>query len=224
MPVFYFKLKKLLLPLIESIMKKIGFFLLLIGLSFAATTGYAQAKQKETKKSEKKKAEEEVKPVGEEKIEEIIEDQAISTRPGSREMGYPVKNYDTTGVPNDAVSVEMYRLVDEMKLVDMAMQTAKDAVVAAKTANQNMTPELLKFYDRFTESLNGPEVRAFYRTLFVKLYRKYYTVEEMKEVQKFYQTAVGKKTLKVMSPLMQESMQEGGNSGRTWRKRFIMTL
>jgi len=45
----------------------------------------------------------------------------------------------------------------------------------------------------------------------IKIYKKYYTLEEIKELQKFYQTPVGKKTIKVLPSIMQESRMIGYN-------------
>ncbi|MBN2121326.1 MAG: DUF2059 domain-containing protein [Candidatus Omnitrophica bacterium] len=55
-----------------------------------------------------------------------------------------------------------------------------------------------------------------YVGLTTKLYHKYYTHKDIKEIIKFYQSEVGKKVIKVTPALLQESMVVG----QIWGKRL----
>jgi hypothetical protein len=57
-----------------------------------------------------------------------------------------------------------------------------------------------------------------------KIYDKYYTHDEIKELLKFYNTPVGKKTIKVLPQLMQESMQAGQKWGQSMGPAIVEKL
>lgn len=164
----------------------------------------------------------------EEKIEEIIEDVAISTKKvdttgnGNYRVSLPVKKYDTTLAPNDALTAELTQLVDETQMLDITTKAAQQML--SKSQEQNNSPEMKEFFTRFSNFLGSKDVKDFYRNLFIKIYRKYYTLEETKELRKFYQTALGKKSLRLMNTVMEEAMAEGRYFGEYWGERIFIEI
>ena len=75
----------------------------------------------------------------------------------------------------------------------------------------------IQAFDQMLETfrLNAPEVYDFFRSeikfediienVYVHLYSKYFTDDEIKELIKFYNTEVGKKIVRVLPQLFQES-------------------
>jgi len=205
----------------------IRFLSILIAISFlmhpAKLTAQASpGKQKKT--AAKKQVNEQ-----EEKLEEIREDRAISNsatdtavRINTYGINEPVKKYDTTLAPNDALTTELHRLFDEIKLINITLETARQMI--AKTVEQNRNPELSDFYARFSAFLSGSEASEFYRNLFTKIYRKHYTLDEVLELKKFYQTNIGKKTMTLMNQIMEEAMSEGGKFGEYWAEKIYLDM
>ena len=205
-------------------MTRIIFLLLMTFCSVSSLQLCAQSNSKQEKKSISKKQVNNQ----EEKIEEIREDRAISTgnidkiedvvyRPAA-----PVKNYDTTMAPNDLVTSELHGLIDEMGLVDIAIQAAQDMI--AQSTSTATAPETIDYLDRFSASLTAPEVKAYYRNLFTKVYRKHFSIDEIKDLQQFYRTSTGKKTLRIMNGLMQETAAEASKFGEYWAEKILYDI
>ncbi len=73
----------------------------------------------------------------------------------------------------------------------------KTLITDAKSATQ-------KFQNRLFEKL---EYSSMMEEIMTTVYDKYYTLEELNDLIAFYRTSTGQKSLKVMQPLMLETMQ-----------------
>lgn len=109
-----------------------------------------------------------------------------------------------------------------MGLVDIAIQTAQDMII--QSSSKATAPETVAYLDRFSGSLDEPEVKAYYRNLFTKIYRKYYNLNEVKDLQQFYRTSTGKKTLRIMNGMMQESAAEASKFGEYWAEKVLYDI
>ena len=203
-------------------MIKASYTILLFVFCFSVSDICAQASGKGKQKKAKsiKNAPEE-----EEKIEEIVEDQAISTKTvntGIYPIPDPIKKFDTTLAPNDALTAELQKLVDDSKMVNIALEAS--ATLITNNLRGNISPEMEEFYKRFQAFIKTEEVTRFYNNLFIKIYRKYYTIEEVRELRKFYQTEVGKKSIQLMNTVMQESMEEGEKFGEYWGQKVFIDM
>jgi uncharacterized protein len=58
----------------------------------------------------------------------------------------------------------------------------------------------------------------------VPIYAKYLTVEEMQQMQAFYESAIGQKVLQVLPAIMQESLAVGQQWGREVGERVLKRL
>lgn len=63
---------------------------------------------------------------------------------------------------------------------------------------------LKRFQDRLMQKLN---YNALINEVAYNVYDKYYTLEEIKDLNAFYKTPTGQKSLKVMTPIMSDTMQ-----------------
>lgn len=80
-----------------------------------------------------------------------------------------------------------------------------------KASNPNMPERAFVIVGEEVDRLLKQEAGALMEVI-IPLYDKYFTEAELKEMIKFYQTPVGKKTIQVMPQLLQESMAVG----QTW--------
>ena len=92
-------------------------------------------------------------------------------------------------------------------------QQMSDAVViqmseALKASRPDLPPEL---FDAMRDEVNGviEENLAAFSELVIPLYHKHLTHEEIKGLLHFYKSDLGRRTIKVMPTLMQESMSLG---------------
>jgi len=76
---------------------------------------------------------------------------------------------------------------------------------------QKMLPDVPREY---WEKMKGKIRVGDFVELIIPIYDKYYTHEEIKELIRFYDTDVGKKTIQIMPQMTQESMQAGQEWGR----------
>jgi hypothetical protein len=204
---------------------KIGF--LLCFLLMGTTQLSAQSTEKETKKSSKKK-QATVKEEEEEKIEEIKEyrevnvESATVTEAPPQFFKPPARNYDTSSVPQDKLTDELDKLILEMKMVEIAIMTTRELI--SKSATSNQAAQMAQFYKEYSAALDDPETRSFYRNLYIRIYRRHFTLEEVKELSKFYQSRVGQKSLRVVNPIMQEAMDEGSKFGAYLAEKVLYEM
>ncbi|MBY0314948.1 MAG: DUF2059 domain-containing protein [Bdellovibrionales bacterium] len=93
----------------------------------------------------------------------------------------------------------------------VAMQCESNPVL------QKIRPELTKFYmDNVGWKQLEPEMK--------KLYKKYFTEAEVSEINKFYQTPVGKKALLQMPTLFSEGMKLGQAKVSAKMPEFIKSV
>jgi len=77
-----------------------------------------------------------------------------------------------------------------------------------------------KFWDDFMREIKPEDLDA----LIIPIYDKYYTEEEIKQLIKFYNSPIGKKSIDKMPAIMQESMEVGQNWGREVADKVIAQL
>ena len=69
------------------------------------------------------------------------------------------------------------------------------------------------FFDEFLKEIKSPRVYTLFENIFVKIYRKHFTLEEAKQLSQLYSAPLGKKTIRVTPLTMQESQVECGKLG-----------
>jgi len=94
------------------------------------------------------------------------------------------------------------------EILQRNIQTTLLPAIQADLAKQNAKfkceDDLARNYQAFIQDLvSSSKLEA----QIIELYARHFTEEELKQTMAFYQTPVGKKTIKLMPSLMQESMQ-----------------
>lgn len=124
----------------------------------------------------------------------------------------PVAAFDSSLAPNDELTREIKRMLKLSDAVNMGLSTAESIIKQQKQGNEN--EELEAFYKAFLKEIKSPRVYTLFENIFVKIYRKHFTLEEAKELSKFYSTPLGKKTIQLTPLTMQESQAECGKLGQ----------
>lgn len=124
----------------------------------------------------------------------------------------PVAQFDSSLAPNDELTREIKRMLKLSDAVNMGLLTAESMIQQQKAANDN--EELNEFFTAFLKEIKSPRVYTLFENIFVKIYRKHFTLEEAKELSKFYSTPLGKKTIQLTPLTMQESQAECGKLGQ----------
>jgi uncharacterized protein len=122
-----------------------------------------------------------------------------------------------------AVEISKEKQVDIEKLLEITGSLAigkqmSDMVVTQMTqAIKKIRPDLpSELFDVLREEVIGviEESLPVYVSTIIPLYHKHYTHDEIKELIRFYHTDLGKKAIRIMPTLMQESMSLGQQWGQ----------
>jgi hypothetical protein len=108
------------------------------------------------------------------------------------------------------MSAEKRAAIDELlRLTGMEamMGQMKNQMVAAMKPQMGQVPP--EFWDKFVAKLDVSEVLA----KVILIYDKYYTLEDIRAVNAFYSSEVGRKILSTLPQVMQESMRAGQEWG-----------
>src|SRR5262249_13525167 len=85
--------------------------------------------------------------------------------------------------------------------------------ILSRAARDN--EQVRKILDRFSE-ISGEEFKKMdFMTIYLELYDKYFTNDEIKGLIEFYESPVGKKAIEVLPAITQEAMQRGMQVGNT---------
>jgi uncharacterized protein len=108
------------------------------------------------------------------------------------------------------MSAEKRAAIDELlRLTGMEalMGQMKNQMVAAMKPQMGQVPP--EFWDKFVAKLDVSEVLG----KVILIYDKYYTLEDIRAVNAFYSSEVGRKILSTLPQVMQESMRAGQEWG-----------
>ncbi len=138
-----------------------------------------------------------------------------------------------------AVAQTMNQTIHKVDIVANVQETEKInnikkllEVTGSKQISQQITSQMLnsmksnlpqvpqKFWDSFQNEINYDEIIE----QIIPIYSKYFTNEEIKGMLDFYETPLGRKTIRVMPQVMQESMQIGQAYGRKVAEKIISKL
>lgn len=124
----------------------------------------------------------------------------------------PAVQFDSSLAPNDELTREIKRMLQMSNAVNIGLSTAEKLIQQQKESNSSA--EMDVFFDAFLKEIKSPRVYTLFENIFVKIYRKHFTLEEAKELSKFYSTPLGKKTIRVTPLTFQESQEECGKLGQ----------
>jgi len=109
---------------------------------------------------------------------------------------------------------KMLELTGTMKLMN---QVLDQMITAFRAKNSSVSGE---FWDRFEKEINTEDLID----KMIPLYDKYYSLEDLKAVNTFYQTPAGQRVLAATPQIMHESMQIGQEWGRGVGMKIAMEL
>jgi len=122
----------------------------------------------------------------------------------------------------DALTVEkktdIERLLEMTGALALAQQMSNAVVVqmtqALERARPDIPPSVLNVLPVEVDAVVKANIGSF-KELVIPIYHKHFTGPEIKEMIRFYSTDLGKKTIRVMPMLVNESMQAGQKWGQS---------
>jgi len=119
---------------------------------------------------------------------------------------------DTSAAPNDELTIEIRKMMNQTKGIEMGVQQGLMAMEEMKKSPASELPE--EFYEKFRAELTSDSFKRILENYLINIYRKYLTVEDVKAITAFYETEAGKKAIEVMPKIMSESIQGGSMLGQ----------
>jgi hypothetical protein len=124
------------------------------------------------------------------------------------------------------LGISTFAQTSEAKIKELIILTGGDKL-ASQEVKQNIKkyqkayPGVSnKFWDQFLKEMS-PEKFA---DLYAPIYSNYYTDSEIDDLIKFYNTAVGKKMMKVTPLILKESSEAGEKMGKETSARLIKKM
>ncbi|MCK5771482.1 DUF2059 domain-containing protein [Algiphilus sp.] len=112
---------------------------------------------------------------------------------------------------------ELVRKTGAVQLGEMFSQMMTQQMAQAlRQARPDVPPEAFQILEDEANAVVREELLegdSFYKLMY-PIYDRYFTLGELEELSAFYDTEVGKKTVRVMPQVVQESMQAGQSWGR----------
>src|SRR5262245_24287155 len=105
-------------------------------------------------------------------------------------------------------------------VLDQYLQAMKPILAQASLNDE----EVRKRLDRFSEIMSDEFKQVNLSTMYVELYDKYFTSDEIKGLIQFYESPIGKKYIEVLPAITQESMKRGMEVGSTVGQRAFERL
>jgi len=105
-------------------------------------------------------------------------------------------------------------------MFDQYLQAMKPILAQASLKDE----EVRKRLDRFSEIMSEEFNQVNFNTMYIDLYDKYFTNEEIKGLIQFYESPVGKKAVEVLPAITQESMKRGMEVARTVGQKALERL
>lgn len=191
-------------------MKKVLAFLIM--MLFCSGLLMAQ-KTKNQKKAKHNKEEVELPPPPMEELR-VGEIDSSSVPVGVRNEGFTKEDFffnsiDSTPPANDSLTAGIREYLDVTGAINLGGQFAK---AIYKGGEDDVLPP--EFYNRLIEEFTTGESKKYFEYYLIKIYRKHFTLDIIKELIKFYSSDAGKKTLALMPVIIAESQEMGAGFGR----------
>ena len=116
-----------------------------------------------------------------------------------------------------AKAAEIRKLLELSGTVKITRQVMDQMISNFRTQNSTISNE---FWDRFEKEVNLDELID----KLVPVYAKYYSLDDLKTLNAFYETPAGQRLLAMTPVVMRESMQIGQDWGRNIARRLMAEL
>ncbi|MFL6436340.1 MAG: DUF2059 domain-containing protein [Terriglobales bacterium] len=117
----------------------------------------------------------------------------------------------------DAKRAEIRKLIELTGAANVSADALRQ-IIAPLRSGFPQVPDA--FWDSFVKEVRSDELID----LVVPIYDKYYTLEEIRDLTRFYQSPVGQKTIKVLPKLSAEAIDAGQEWGRLVADRAMRKL
>lgn len=134
----------------------------------------------------------------------------------------PLPDIDTTAAPDDELTREIKKMLVMTNAQGAATQAMKTALeIQRKNVGATLPAE---FYDRFNQVIDNGEISHLLELVAIKIYREKFTVDDIKEINKFYETAAGKKLAAELPFITSKSQEEGMKIGQYMALKIVRDL
>jgi uncharacterized protein len=144
-----------------------------------------------------------------------------STAPATSTPAAPNSSPSAVGATSQTIDpakeAEIRKLLELTGTVKMTRQVMAQMISNFRMQNSGVSSE---FWDRFEKEMNLQELVD----KMVPIYAKYYSLDDLKAVNAFYETPAGQRVLAATPQIMQESMQIGQDWGREVVNRLLIEL
>ncbi|WP_207512390.1 DUF2059 domain-containing protein [Longitalea luteola] len=123
----------------------------------------------------------------------------------------PLPDIDTVAAPNDDLTKEIKKLLLVSNALGNANMVGRNFIETQRKSNSGLPDE---FFERILQKFDNGTVSGFTENVIIKLYRQKFTLEEIREALKFYETPLGKKIAVELGPIMTKAGTEGEKFGR----------
>jgi hypothetical protein len=106
-----------------------------------------------------------------------------------------------------AKEAEIRKLLDTIGTVKLTNQIMEQMISNFRSRNNGVSKE---FWDRFEQKMNAQDLVG----KIVPIYAKYYTMDDLKAINAFYQTPAGQKVIASTPQIMHDSMLVGQEWGK----------
>ena len=124
---------------------------------------------------------------------------------------------DSAKQQQDAKRAEIRKLIELTGAANVSADAMRQIIAPIRTSYPDV-PDA--FWDTFLKEVHSDELID----LVVPIYDHYYTLDEIHELTRFYQSPVGQKTIKVLPQLSSEAINAGQQWGQTITDRAMRKL
>jgi uncharacterized protein len=158
---------------------------------------------------------EEIAPPAIEQLETV--DTSVSVSPALP----PLPEIDTIPPPNDELTKEIKKLLQVTNGINTSKTVMRGAIESQRKMNSGLPDE---FYVRMLAAVENGQVSGYIEHVIVKIYRQKFTVEEVREVIKFYDSPIGKKMAAESATIADSARIEGEKVGQYVAIKIIEEL
>ena len=118
----------------------------------------------------------------------------------------------------EAKRQEITKLLETTQVLALSQQMASSFVSQVTGGIRLQRPDIPQTALDFLPAVVGEVVReneGFFKEMFISLYDRHFTVEDIRALNAFYETVAGKKMIQKQSILMQQGMTLGAEWGRS---------
>jgi len=146
-----------------------------------------------------------------------VPDAATTIPPGPQALNSTAGPDAAAPAVDPAKVAEIRKLLELVGTVKMTHQMMNQMISTFRMQNNDVPSE---FWDRFEKEMNLQDLID----KIIPVYAKYYSLDDLKAVNAFYQSPVGQRMLASTPQILQESMQIGQDWGRGVATRLMAEL